>query len=240
MNGFAAAPYSGENLVLPTAGQSYSGPGMEGLIAAPNTTGWYQRQYGCLKSDPTLIARFHSFPDALIPDGVPHDPAAPSKICLEYRTAWPHEAVDAAAMVDTERAHPQFAFSPGGPGTPYQIDVESQLRRLDQPLGKCQAVLPMDAPLFRNTVAPPPPMNVPPEVQNAANPVAVIVRGDREDCRVAADAVATAMSGRWLNNPTRQDTMRFAKPFGPPGTGRGEARGPAGSTAVAAGRPYYA
>lgn len=230
--------YSGANLVLPVAGQSYSGAGMETLVAAPNTTGWYQTQYGCLKSDPTLIARYHSFPDAVIPDGVPSAPAPPTKICLGYHTAWPQEDVDAAAMVDTERNHPQFAFSPGAPGTPYQIDVESQLRRLDQPLGKCEAVLPMDAPLFRNTVAPPPPMNVPPAVQNAANPIAAImVRGDREDCRVAADAVATAMSGRWLNNPTRQDTMRFEKPFSPPGTGTGAPRGPTGGPA---GRPYYA
>ena len=229
--------YSGANLVLPVAGQSYSGAGMEALVAAPDTSTWYKTQYGCLKTDPTLIARFHSFPDAPIPDGVPRDPAAPAKICLGYRTAWAQEEVDAADMVDTERDHPQFAFSPGAPGTWYQIDVESQLRRLDQPLGKCQAVLPMDAPLFRNTVAPPPPMNVPPAVQNAANPVAAImVRGDREDCRVAADAVATAMSGRWLNNPTRQDTMRFEKPFSPPGTGTGAPRGASGGPA---GRPYY-
>jgi hypothetical protein len=233
----SAAPYNGANMVLPPAGQTYAGAGMDNLVAAPNTAGWYQTQYGCLKSDPTLIARFHSFPDALIPDGVPRDPAAPAKICLGYRTAWPQEDVDAADMVDTEREHPQFAFSPGGPGTPYQIEVESQLRRLDQPLGKCQAVLPMDAPLFRNTVAPPPPMNVSPAVQNASNPVAaILVAGDREDCRGAADAVATAMSGRWLNNPTRQDTMRFEKPFSPPGTGTGAARGPAGGLT---GRPYY-
>lgn len=233
----SAAPYNGANMVLPPASQAYAGAGMDNLIAAPNTAGWYKTQYGCLKTDPTLIARFHSFPDAPIPDGVPNEPAAPAKICLSYRTAWPQEDVDAAGMVDTEREHPQFAFSPGGPGTPYQIEVESQLRRLDQPLGKCQAVLPMDAPLFRNTVAPPPPMNVSPAVQNAANPIAaILVAGDREDCRGAADAVATAMSGRWLNNPTRQDTMRFEKPFSPPGTGTGAARGPAGGIT---GRPYY-
>jgi hypothetical protein len=234
----ALGSYSGDNMVLPPSGQSYSGAGMESLVAAPNTGGWYKTQYGCLKSDPTMIARFHSFPDAMIPDGVPHDPAAPAKICLTYRTAWPQSDVDAADMVDTERNHPQFAFSPGGPGTPYQIDVESQLRRLDQPLTNCQGVLPPDAPLFRNTVAPPRPTNVPPAVQNAANPIAAImVRGDREDCRVAADAMATSMSGRWLNNPTRQDTMRFDKPFSPPGTGTGEPRGPAGGPA---GLPYFA
>ena len=232
-----SASYDGTNMVLPSAGQNYVGAGMESLVAAPNTSTWYKTNYGCLKSDPTLISRFHSFPDALIPDGVPNNPAALSKICLNYQTAWPQEEVDAADMVDTERAHPQFAFSPGGPGTLYQIDVESQLRRLDQPLGKCQAVLPMDAPLFRNTVAPPPPMNVTPAVQNAANPIAaILVRGDREDCRVAADSMATSMSGRWVNNPTRQDTMRFDKPFSPPGTGTGEPRGPRGGPA---GFPYF-
>lgn len=275
MNDAASAPYNGANMVLPPSGQLYTSTGMNTLVAAPDTSTWYRTNYGCLITDPTRIARLHSFPDAPIPDGVPSTPAPPAKICLNYRTAWPQEVVDAAGMVETEREHPQFAFSPGGPATPYQIDVESQLRlldqplskcqsvlsmddaplfasipggpgkpyqidvesqlrRLDQPLGKCQAVLPMDAPLFRNTVAPPPPVNVPPAVQNAANPVAaILVKGDREDCRVAADSVASAMSGRWVNNPTRQDTMRFEKPFNPPGTGTGAARGPVG------GSPYY-
>jgi len=128
-------------------------------------------------------------------------------------------------MIETEMNHPQFAFHAGGPATPYQIDVESQLRRLDQPLTKCQAIIPEDAPLHRNTVAPPPVHGVPEGVQNAANPVAAMVRRvGAEQCRIDADTVASAMSGRWVNNPTRQDTKRFDLPFAPPGVGTGAAR----------------
>ncbi|NDE17580.1 hypothetical protein EBZ80_21905 [bacterium] len=205
-------------------------PTIADLVPALDTSTWYRTEWGCLKDDPTRVARYHSFPDAPIPRGVPLDPAAPAFICLRYRTAWPQGGApaSAAAMVATEAEHPQFAFRAGGPGTPTQIDMESQLRRLDQPLGRCQAVIAEDAPLYRNTVAPPvpPPGAVPVGVQNACNPVAAIVGAAGEGCRVAADQVATAMSGRWINNPTRQDTMRFDRPFAPPGVGTGAARPP--------------
>lgn len=204
---------------------------MQNLISAPDTTGWYRTQYGCLTSDPTRWARQHSFPDRILPDGIPLDPAASSMICLDYRTAWPLEYVSEKqqdSMVISEMSHPQFAFraTVGGPASVRQVDVESQLRRLDQPLGRCQAVLAPDAPLFRNTVAPPVPVPgaVPVSVRNATNPIAAIVQR-KDECRAAADAVATSMSGRWINNPTRQDTARMTQPFAPPGIGTGEARG---------------
>ena len=191
---------------------------MESLVPAPATGDWYGTRYQCLRTDPTLIARNHTFPDAVIPRGLPEDPAAASKVCMSYRNGRPAYAVDATSMIEVEAAHPQFAFRVGAPVTPYQIDVESQLRRLDQPLGNCQAVLAADAPLYRNTVAPPMPTQVPAHVQNAANPIAAIIR-EEAGCRSAADQVATALSGRWINNPTRYDTMTMAQPFGPPGIG---------------------
>lgn len=231
----------------------YSGS-VRDLIPAANTSAWYHTQYGCLRTDPTMIARLHTFPDAAIPRGVPQTAAPASFVCMDetcvrsagdgaatgcqsYVTAWPEEFVDPTTMVLTEQRHPQFAFRAGGPATPYQIDVESQLRRLDQPLTNCQAVLADDAPLYRNTVAPPaPPAGaVPVGVQNAGNPIAAIITQE-DRCRAAADAMATSMSGRWLNNPTRQDTMRFAKPFDPPGIGTGA---PRTSALPAAGHPYF-
>lgn len=224
--------YDGRHLVLLNpASNPYQNEAT--LVKEPNTAGWYKRQYGCLRTDPTMIARMHTFPDVVIPRGFPEDPAAAAKICsdsvccTEYRTAWPQRAVDPTAMIEGAMNHPQFAFRAGGPGTPYQINVESQLRRLDQPLSKCQAVIPEDAPLYKNTVAPPPAYGVPEGVQNASNPVAALVRRvGAEACRQEADAVATAMSGRWANNPTRQDTKRFDRPFSPPGIGAGRPRQP--------------
>ena len=210
---------------------------MENLVVNPDTSQWYKTNYGCIRTDPTMISRLHSFPDAMIPRGLPETAAPPSRVCsdstcgsavtvervgcIQYRTAWPAQVVDPEPMVQIEMNHPQFAFSIGGPGTPYQIDVESQLRRLDQPLSNCQAVLPEDAPLFRNTVAPPVIPTLNPGVQNAANPIAAMTRSDdpAAACRRAADAVAVGLSNRWINNPTRQDTMRLGVPLAPPGIG---------------------
>jgi hypothetical protein len=239
MNPVIAGSYAGSHLVLANEAKNpYTGGDMSTVVPAPATGSWYTRQWGCIRTDPTVIARSHTFPDGAIPDGQPLDPVAPVKVCLQYRTSWAQEEIDATAMVEAARRHPQFAFRPGGPATVEQVDVESQLRRLDQPLTNCQAVLAGDAPLYRNTVAPPPAVHVPAGPQNAANPIAAIVRADpgAEACRQAADAVATSMSGRFFHNPTRQDTMRFQKPFAPPGTGTGSARGP-GSPIV--GQPYY-
>ena len=216
--------------------------------AGPDTRSWYTTNYGCLRTDPTRIARLHTFPDAVIPRGFPEDPAAPAKICsdsvnpitsmgagsTEYKTAWPQRYVDPSAMIDAYEQHPQFAFRAGGPATAYQIGVESQLRRLDQPLSKCQAVIAEDAPLFRNTVAPPPVSGIDEGVQNAANPVAAMVRRvGPEQRRREPDKVACEMYGCRRKNPTRQDTMRMDKPFDPPGIGSGEAR-------PASKGPYYA
>lgn len=215
----AAAAYGDSHLIIQKGGGVKEYVPMTELVPAPDTSSWYSTQYGCLTRDQSLIAGRHTFPDARLPRGKPEDPAAAAKICLSYRNAWPMNAADAAAMVEAERNHPQFAFNGGGPGTVRQIDTESFLRCLDAPLGPCgQPVIGMDAPLFQNTVAPPAPINVPAAVQNAANPVAAIMRGP-DACRAAADAVATGLSGRWVDNPTRYDTMRFAVPFAPPGVG---------------------
>lgn len=213
---------------------------MAELIPQPLTVGsWYRTQYGCLRTDPTRIARFHSFPDGMIPRAFPMDPAPLTRVCTFYDTAWAWPTgpspspTQAQVAMSAERAHPQFAFNGRGPATRAEIDVESQLRCLDRPQGRCtEPVAAMDSPLFHNTVAPPTPTNVPTGPQNAANPTAAMVRsgsgsgGSGSACRIQADAVATAMSGRFVNNPTRMDTKRFTLPFAPPGIGSGTRRGP--------------
>jgi hypothetical protein len=227
--------YTEPNMVLPSRKMNlYKDTQFMPLVS---TGEWYKTQYGCLRGvDPTEITRRYTFPDAPIPDGIPHEPAAPAKICLQYDTAWPMEEVDPEGMVEAARNHPQFAFRSGGPTTAHQIDVESQLRRLDQPLTKCQAVIADDAPLYYNTVQPPVPSGVRADVLNAANPMSSILRPGADECRVAADKVAFAASGRRFHNPTRQDTQRFVVPFQPPGTGTVE---PRGSASPGPGRAYY-
>ena len=226
-------------MVLPHSQQNPYIGSAAASIPAPDTSNWYSRRSACLRTDPTLIASRHIFPDANLPIGMPPSIGAPAKICAGYRNAWSLETVaDPAETVAVERNHPTFAFHVGAPTTLYQIDVESQLRRLDQPLSNCQAVLADDSPLYRNTVAPPVPSpgsgDIPKGVQNAGNPVAVLVRPGGDTCRMEADTVAAAMSGRTFHNPTRQDTQRFVMPFSPPGVGSGAAR-----PAPSQGKPYY-
>ena len=231
LESLAAAPYNSTNYHLQNVTHDMF------LAGVPEQAKWYTTKKMCLKRDPTLISRYHIFPDVAIPDGIPQDPAAASRICLNYQNAWPMTTVDAAGMVEVERNHPTVGFFVGAPATVAQIDAESQLRRLDQPLTRCQAVIADDAPLYYNTVAPPTPMGVPPGVQNAGNPVAVLIVPGADECRHGADNVVSAMSGRRFNNPTRQDTMRMDRPFAPPGTGRGQ---PRGAVAVSNKTPYYA
>jgi len=178
-------------------------------MQAPDTTSWYSRRQGCLKGvDPTEIARMYTFPDGRIPMGIPMDPAAASKICLGYVDSRPPELVDADGMMEAARNHPQFAFRPRGPAAS-QVDVESQLRRLDQRLSKMQAVIADDAPLYRNTVQPPQAIGVRADVQNATNPISSITRPGEAVCREGSDSYALSMSGRRFNNTTRQDTQLY-------------------------------
>ena len=179
------------------------------ITGQPSTDSWYSRKMGCLKGvDPTEIARLYTFPDAMLPMGIPLDPSAPAKVCLNYVDARPMEVSDSAALMEAARNHPQFAFRPRGPAA-NQVDAESQLRRLDQRLSKMQAVIAEDAPLYRNTVQPPQPIGVRADVLNAANPISTILRPGSSDCRDAADLYATSRSGLRFNNATRQDTQLY-------------------------------
>lgn len=229
---------AGDNVLL-QHGAPYAASKIPLLIPELNTESWYRTQQACLRWDPTRISSRYLFSDVPIPRGKPLDPGAASHVCRDsYVTAWPMEQVSAAYMVDTEMNYPQFAFQAAyGPATRYQIEVESELRTLNTPLGQCtQPVIPMDAPLFRNEVAPPPSRCLDPHVQNACNPLAVIIGPGETPCRRAADEVANSMSFRWVNNPTRQDTMRMNLPFAPPGIGSGA---PRTSALPVSGQPYF-
>jgi hypothetical protein len=205
------------------------------LIGPVDTSGWYNTQFGCLRSDPTLIARRHTFPDAPLPLGRPSNPAASVRFAepsyatpeSQLRETWSSQRigcelyqsssllgsqtlVDPSATIEMARQHPQFAFRSGAPATDHQIWVESQLRCIDRPLGSCnQGTIPLDAPLFRNDAAPPTPVGVPEGVQNACNPQAAMIRGSAGGCRAAEDRTASAMSSRRFNNPTRFDTSQL-------------------------------
>jgi hypothetical protein len=177
-------------------------------VSSPDTSAWYSRKQGCIKGvDPTEITRKFTFPGAMLGIGIPLDPAPYSRICTNYVSSSPLEDLDPSAMMETAQNYPQFAFRPRGPNST-QVDVESQLRRLDQRLTKMQAVIAEDAPLFRNTVQPPQPEGVRQDVLNASNPISSIIRPGAI-CRDTADAYAVQKSGLRFNNTTRQDTQLY-------------------------------
>jgi hypothetical protein len=178
-------------------------------VPAPDTSAWYSRKHGCIKGvDPTEITRKFTFPDMMLGVGIPLDPSPYTRVCMNYVSSSPLEDLDPSAMVETAQNHPQFAFRPRGPNAT-QVDVESQLRRLDQRLTKMQAVIAEDAPLFRNTVQPPQPAGVRSDVLNASNPISSIIRPGAI-CRDTADALAVQHSGLRFNNTTRQDTQLYS------------------------------
>ena len=177
-------------------------------VSAPDTSSWYTRKQGCIKGvNPTEITSRYTFPDQMLPMGIPLDPAPSTKICKNYVNNRPQVMLDPSYLVEAAQNHPQFAFRPRGPNAT-QVDIESQLRRLDQRLTKMQAVIAEDAPLFRNTVQTPPPTGVRADVLNASNPISTIVRPG-PICRDAADAYAVQKSGLRFNNTTRQDTQLY-------------------------------
>lgn len=209
------------------------------LVQAPDTSGWYNRQFGCLRSDPTLVARRHTFPDAVLPPSRPFNPATPVRFteasmatsssllpstwssqrigCQLYQTSSaietpPYGPETIATAMEMARQHPQFAFKAGAPATDHDVWVESQLRGLDRHPGTCsQPAIPLDGPLFRNDVAPPTPVGVPEGVQNACNPQAAMIRGSSSSsgCRTADDRVASSLSSKRFNNFTRWDTAQM-------------------------------
>jgi hypothetical protein len=220
---------------------------MEGLVPSVNTSTWYRPPPQCIRWNQERVGQRHTFVGP-IPEGAPLDPAPAAKItfpdafgphavpagvhlpygashwsaAVQWATPWPTTVVDPTEAMEAAVDTPQFAWRLRGSGAApaSKMDVESQLRRLDRPLGKCyQGVIPEDAPLYRNTVAPPIAVNVPPGVQNACNPIAVIRGPQGEGCREEADRIASSLSGRWVNNPTRQDTQRLDSPVSPPGMG---------------------
>jgi len=223
---------------------------MNNVIPAPNTGSWYTLPAQCIRWDQERVGRNHTFVGPIPRGVPLDPGASSKVTSTEYSgpiagvgeavssgtlpygasqwyastgwfSAWVPEIVDPVPAMEAAVESPQFAWRHAtAPVNVRQMDVESQLRRLDQPLGKCtQGIIPDDAPLYRNTVAPPTPTNVPPGVQNACNPRAAIRGAQGEGCREEADRVAAALSGRWINNPTRQDTQRLESPVAPPGVG---------------------
>lgn len=164
----------------------------------------------CLQShwDPTQILK-RTLPAGHI--SLPTDPRPWTRICMEYTTAGDN---DAAPSVN-----PNIVLPPGGSRAPYglysdAIAKESELRRLDRPLGTCETdqwepTLRSDMYDAHKLMPKRSTPSDPSRISEMAFPKALL-RSGPYDCRSSADAVNVAMASDYMfNNATKQDRYKL-------------------------------
>ncbi len=167
----------------------------------------------CLKYhwDPTAILR-HSLPDTTTSLPLPTDPRPWTRICMEYTSAGTNEEApsipDNVALPSGGQFYPPNRYSAA-------IDAESKLRRLDRPLGTCEADQYEPNPrgdLFN------PRLVIPDRKQPDSRFVSelsfpqALLRAGPYPCRAEADAENLSRSGKLFNNATKQDKYKQAFP----------------------------
>lgn len=162
----------------------------------------------CLKThwDPTMILR-HSLPTQHV--DLPMDPRPWTRICMEYTTAGDNEPAPSISTSVDLPSGGQFY-----PPTRYlqAIDQESQLRRLDRPLGlseKAQYVPSAHGSLY--SMRPIVKQLDSRFVSELAVPQALL-RDGPYPCREEADQRNVARSTMLFNNATKQDKYNQAFP----------------------------
>jgi hypothetical protein len=167
----------------------------------------------CLKShwDPTMILS-RTLPEQYVAQPLDFRPW--TRVCMEYTTAGPAEAAPAVGPSVVMPQGGQF-YPPGRYAA--AIDSESQLRRLDRPLGTCEgnqweptatsdmyvdkALVPRKAGNWGMSA----------RVQELAYPKALLRNGPYE-CRAQADAMNVQLASDYIfNNATKQDRYKLMK-----------------------------
>jgi hypothetical protein len=204
----------------------------------------------CLQShwDPTAILR-HTLPSAYVPQ--PLDPRPWTRICMEYTTAGGEEPAPKVSNGVVLPSGGQF-YPPGRYSA--AIDSESQLRRLDRPLGTCEQSQWEPSPesdmydarrlIPRDSVP-----SDPARVMEVSMPK-VLLRSGPYHCRADADTYNLFLASDFVfNNATKQQRYKTMgksdRPAPPSGTLRGN---PEATSLVAeaarpdldfSGRPVY-
>ena len=153
--------------------------------------------------DPTMMIK-HTLPEEQYSVPLPLGPRPWTKICLEYVNSSTNEPAP-----DTD---PNIAFPAGGffqDPNKYlaSVDSESQLRRLNQPLRKCdtgQFLPEQDGDMFNSRILVPNNPKRTSQIPDIAMPKTVISAGPYR-CREQADTVNTAVSNKTFFNTTKQD-----------------------------------
>ena len=167
----------------------------------------------CLRShwDPTKIYA-RSVPTSLV--SLPVDFRPYTKVCLEYRTSAPEQR---APEVPND-----LVFPSGGevyPPTRYlnSIDNESLLRRLDRPLGTCDAkeyAPPMNGDMYVDRLLVPESTKPLSRFVEELSMPQALLRAGTYNCRSQADQRNWDRSPRLFNNSTKQD--RYMAAIEPP------------------------
>jgi len=156
--------------------------------------------------DPTAIIR-RTLPTDYVAQAL--DPRPWAKICLTYTTTG--EDLPPAPVA------PGTVLPMGGEFYPISrymaaIDKESELRRLDRPLGTCEGdqYFPNErGDMFNSRALVPKIRNVDPsKIEEIAFPKVLMSSGPY-DCRYDADTVNIGLSQRMFNNATKQDRYKL-------------------------------
>jgi len=167
----------------------------------------------CVRShwDPTKIYA-RTVPTSLV--SLPVDFRPYTKVCLEYRTTAPEQKAPEV---------PNDLVFPGGgevyPPTRYlnNIDDESRLRRLDRPLGTCDAEqfrANQKGDMYVDRILVPPATRPPSRFVEEISMPQALLRSGPYHCRAEADQRNWDRSSRLFNNATKQD--RYKAPAEPP------------------------
>jgi len=153
--------------------------------------------------DPTQIIK-HTLPQENYSIPLPLDPRPWTKVCLEYVNSSTNEA---APYVDPNIAFPAGGFFQDPNRYLASVDSESQLRRLNQPLRKCdigQYEPNMKGDMFNSRILVPSVQSKFSKIPEIAMPKAVLTMGPYV-CRAEADKINMEVSDKTFFNATKQN-----------------------------------
>ena len=153
--------------------------------------------------DPTLILK-HQMPDQKYSIPLPLGPRPWTKVCLDYVNSTTNEP---APDIDPNIAFPSGGFFQDPNKYLASVDSESQLRRLNQPLRKCDAGQyepNNEGNMFNNRLMVPSVRSKFTEVPEISMPKALLTMGPYA-CRAEVDAVNVAVSDKPFFNATKQN-----------------------------------
>ena len=153
--------------------------------------------------DPTQIIR-HTLPQTSGSIPLPLDPRPWTKICLEYVNSTTNEP---APNIDPNISFPAGGFFQDPNRYLASVDSESSLRRLDQPLRKCdiaQFEPNVNGDMFNSRILVTREKDKNFGIPEVSLPKVTITAGPYK-CRSEADAINTSVSNKTFFNTTKQD-----------------------------------